>query len=192
MRFARRVAGTAVLAGCTMLAACASAPRREAPPPDRDRTNDPEFAAAAEQAAANRDFESQSDALAAGVYEPFVHPDSVRPAAAPAPSPSVAPPGADPSTRELLGTLDTPDTYQPGQAGGIWTLQAGVFDSETEAFVRLGQLARDFPDLPRWHTVEGRRFRVYLGRFGDREDAERLRALAQVRGLTDVWVTAAP
>lgn len=186
----------ATIALLAALAACASAPRREAPPPDRDRTDDPEFAAAARDAARTREFPSQADALEAGVYEPFVHPDSVRPAAtAPAPAPAYPEPayGAeDPSTAELLGTLEPPESYNQAQEPFIWTIQAGAFDSETGAFVRLRQLARDFPDLPRWHTAEAGRFHVYVGRFADRAAAEELRTRAVERGYADAWVRAAP
>jgi hypothetical protein len=159
-------------------------------------------------AAAQPEFETQADALSAGVYEPFVHPDSVRPAAPPLEAPSALSqpefgPG-DPSTEELLGTLDGDDTYHDRQeqppfdqaarvpGAAIWTLQVGAFGAETGALVRLRQLARDFPDLPRWHSVESGLFRVYLGRFSDRGDAERVRAVALERGYADAWVLAAP
>ena len=185
-----RVLGPLVL--LAVIAACASAPRREAPPPDRDRTDDPEFAAAVRDAARSREFPSQADALAAGVYEPFVHPDSVRPAED-VPAPAIPSYGAeDPSTEELLGTLDPPAPYNQGQEPFIWTVQAGAFDGETGAFVRLRQLARDFPDLPRWHTAETGRFHVYVGRFADRGAAEELRTRAMERGYADAWVRAAP
>lgn len=190
--------------------ACASAhSRREPPPPaPSDRTNDPEFVAALEDA--ERDFETQADALAAGVYEPFVHPDSVRPYAPPAEAdaPPAAPsldygPG-DPTTEELLRTLSPPRPYNQGQdrppagevappLGGVaWTLQVGAFGAETGALVRLRQLARDFPDWPRWHVGDAGIFRVYLGRFGDREAADRARDEASDRGYGDVWVVPAP
>jgi hypothetical protein len=158
-------------------------------------------------AAAEPEFETQADALAAGVYEPFVHPDSVRPAAPPSDAPSaLSPPEfgpGDPSTEELLGTLNGDDTYHDRQeppfdeaprdpGAAIWTLQVGAFGAETGALVRLRQLARDFPDLPRWHSVESGLFRVYLGRFSDRGDAERVRAVALERGYADAWVLAVP
>jgi len=201
------VGALALLVGALALA-CASAPRREAPPP-RDRTRDPEFVAAVE--AAEREFETQADALAAGVYEPFVHPDSVRPAP-PAPAPGVVtrPPAPlpdlgpdDPSTEELLGTLEGDAPYHPGQESpsldvaqpsgqAVWTLQVGAFGAETGALVRLRQLARDFPDLPRWHAVESGLFRVYLGRFADAADAERMLGLVVDRGYADAWVLRAP
>lgn len=198
-----RLHGATLVLIALALAACASSPRRESPPP-RDRTQDPEFVAAV--AAAEPEFETQADALAAGVYEPFVHPDSVRPAAPPSVAPSSPPefgPG-DPSTEELLGTLNRDDTYHDKQPqppfdeavrdpeAAIWTLQVGAFGAETGALVRLRQLARDFPDLPRWHRVESGLFRVYLGRFSDRGDAERVHAVAVERGYADAWVLAAP
>jgi hypothetical protein len=202
-----RAPGGALLVAVLAMA-CASAPRRQAPPP-QDRTGDPEFVAAVE--AAEREFETQADALAAGVYEPFVHPDSVRPAAPAAASPAVtrapAPlpePGPDdPSTEALLGTLDRGEPYHPGQVSpsvdaarasgrAVWTLQVGAFGAETGALVRLRQLARDFPDLPRWHAVESGLFRVYLGRFAEAADAERMLGLVVERGYADAWVLRAP
>jgi len=202
-----RAPGGALLLGALALA-CASSPRREAPPP-QDRTRDPEFVVAVE--AAEREFETQADALAAGVYEPFVHPDSVRPAAPAAAPPAVArapaqlpePGPDDPSTEELLGTLDRDEPYHPGQESpsvdaarlsgrAVWTLQVGAFGAETGALVRLRQLARDFPDLPRWHAVESGLFRVYLGRFADAADAERMLGLVVERGYADAWVLRAP
>lgn len=177
-------------------AACATAPARsDAPPPVRrpDRTNDPEFAAA--RAAARPEFASQADALAAGVYEVFVHPDSVRPAA-PSPPASAAARGestedvGDPSTEALLGTLGARGTYNPGAAH--WTLEMGAFDSESEAFVRIQQLARDFPDWPRWFVAEGALHRVYLGRFPDRASAEAARTEASARGYHEGRVARAP
>lgn len=203
MRIASPRARRLALLLVALTAACASAPRREPPPPDRDRTDDPEFAAAARDAARSRDFPSQADALAAGVYEPFVHPDSVRPAqgavAAAEPEARWEPPvtdpamGAeDPSTEELLGTLDPLEPYNQGADSRVWTLQAGAFDDETGAFVRLRQLARDFPDLPRWHTADAGRFLVFVGRFADRGSAEEVRTRAVERGYADAWVRVAP
>ena len=200
--------GTALLALAGLLvAACASnPPRREAPPGD-DRTGDPRFRAAVE--AAEREFATQADALASGVYEPFVHPDSARPAAAPpeSPRPAVRQPvfAADPTTEELLGTLPPPEPYNrtperrpteetpPLSAeDAAWTLQVGAFGSETGAFVRLRQLARDFPDWPSWHAAGGGVVRVYLGRFESRAAAERGREEAAERGYADAWIVAAP
>lgn len=183
------------------LAACASAPRREAPP-SGDRTRDPEFVTAVE--AAEHEFENQADALSAGVYEPFVHPDSLRPVSVPtpvrervvrsAPAPEFGP--EDPSTEALLGTLDSTATYNRSRdrptLDGIWTLQVGAFGAETGTFVRLRQLERDFPDLPRWHVVESGIFRVYLGRFSVRSDAERLLERVVERGYADAWIAHAP
>ena len=186
-----------------VLTACASSPRRPGEQP-RDRTGDPEFEAAV--MAADREFETQADALAAGVYEPFVHPDSIgvapgrtvqRPPATPAPA---APPvdfgPGDPSTEELLGTLDSTPTYnqsrEPPSSDSLWTVQAGAFGAETGAFVRLRQLERDFPDLPRWHVVDGGLFRVYVGRFANRADADRVLGRMADRGYGDAWVAPAP
>jgi hypothetical protein len=187
--------------------ACASsetAPPRSEP---RDRTDDPELAAA--RRAAVPEFETQADALAAGVYEPFHHPDSVGPGLE-------APPalgaglerGADPSTEELLGTLGVVDPYKEGAAprgeagdapaialpsdGGEWTLQLGAFESETGALVRIRQIASDFPQLPRWYQREGGRVRVFVGRFPDRTEAERERIRLAEAGYSDVWVTRVP
>ena len=187
-----RIPAAAVLLSlAVLLAACASAPRREAPPRNPDRTDEPEFAAAAAEAARIREFETQADALAAGVYEPFAHPDSVAPAAparraAPPPAAAVAPVPAP-----VQGTPDPPGTYNREEQFA-WTLQAGAFDSETGAFVRLRQLALDFPDLPRWHIARDGRYHVYVGRFPDRRDAEGLQARAVERGYADAWVTVAP
>jgi cell division septation protein DedD len=195
-------------------AACASA--RSASPPraePRDRTDDPELAAA--RAAARPEFETQADALAAGVYEKFEHPDSItRPVAAPRPSPGASDlpptspgvePGDDPSTEELLGTLGAPAPYNGGagaagemprapspSAGEEWTLQLGAFESETGALVRIRQIAAEFPALPRWYEREGGRVRVFVGRFADRAAAERERARLAAAGYPDVWVTTVP
>lgn len=212
-------------------AACASAPGRISPPPAGDRTDDPEFEAA--RRAARPEFETQADALAAGIYERFVHPDSVRPAApSPArrrsdPVPEGPPSGAgDPSTGALLGTLSGEPWYdraraprdETGPAGddpgpvttpdgapgaadppiggnvpaGRWTLQLGAYTSETGAFVRIRQLERDFPDVPRWYVEADGLWRVYLGRWGDRGGADRARSAVARRGYAEAWVTRAP
>jgi cell division septation protein DedD len=190
------------------LAAMACASSRSAPPrvEPRDRTDDPELAAA--RAAAQPEFETQADALAAGVYERFEHPDSVTPAAPAAAS--IPPPagglagGDDPSTAELLGTLAAPGPYNagagatgetppaPASARGEWTLQLGAFESETGALVRIRQIAARFPSLPRWYEREGDTVRVFVGRFADRAQAERERARLAAAGYPDVWVTTVP
>lgn len=140
--------------------------------------------------AADQEFETQADALAAGVYEPFVHPDSLHPAAAVRPSPVAGlEEGPDPSTEELLGTLGEEAPYN---AGGEWTLQLGAFESETGALVRIREIARDFPQLARWYVREGDRVRVFAGRFADRAEAERERARVAQAGYPDIWVTRAP
>lgn len=199
-------AAAALAAG--LFAACASAPERRAEPPP-DRTADPDFVAARE--AARPEFETQTDVLAAGVYERFVHPDSVRPAAAArsggaAAAAPVQRAAGDPSTEELLGTLDPPITYNPPAsepraarappaaptATGPWTLQMGAYATESGAFVRIDQLARDFPDRPRWHASGGGWVRVYLGRFPDWESAERFLGEAVARGYVDAFVVRAP
>ncbi len=176
----------------------------------RDRTDDPELARA--RAAARPEFETQADALAAGVYEKFEHPDSVRaasPSGRAAPAPLPATPGVaagdDPSTEELLGTLGAPDPYNggagalgetppagPASAGEEWTLQLGAFESETGALVRIRQIAAEFPTLPRWYERDGGRVRVFVGRFADRAQAERERARLAAAGYPDVWVTTVP
>ncbi|MDX1622611.1 MAG: SPOR domain-containing protein [Gemmatimonadota bacterium] len=189
-----------------LLVGCASAPpgREEAGTGTReDRTGDPEFVAARE--AADPEFETQADALAAGVYERFVHPDSVRPAArtrregAPAPAP-----GPDPSTEELLETLDAgprdgtaerrrePPSPAREPGGDFWTLQVGAFETEVGALARIRQLERIVPGEPRWYAVEGGLYRVFLGRYGSRRGAELARERIAARGLADVWVRRAP
>jgi cell division septation protein DedD len=195
-----RAAAIALLAGALLASACAGGGAARPPAgAARDRTDDPELAAARE--AARPEFQTQADALAAGVYEPFVHPDSVRPgvaAAAPAPVAEGLPAGEDPSTDELLGTLDDEGPYNAGidleplPSGGDWTLQLGAFESETGAFVRIRQIASDFPRLPRWYEREGERVRVFVGRFPTREDAEAERARVAAAGYPDVWVTPVP
>ena len=208
-RFSRAVLVSLALAS----AACASS--RSASPPraePRDRTDDPELAAA--RAAARPEFETQADALAAGVYEKFEHPDSVT-RAVPAPQgastqvPQAVPTGVeggeDPTTEELLGTLGAPGPYNagagpagetppagPASAGEEWTLQLGAFESETGALVRIRQIAAEFPTLPRWYEREGGRVRVFVGRFADRAEAERERVRLAAAGYSDVWVTAVP
>lgn len=191
----RRVLATRVgaflLALAALASACASSPDRDAPGRE-DRTNDPEFAAARE--AAEREFESQADALEAGVYEPFVHPDSVRPPGetlAEGPPPA-RPAAGDPTTEELIGTLGGGARYDLPRERGTpdvearderWTLQVGAYRSETGALVRIGQMASEFPDLPRWHEVGSDGLvRVYLGRFPDRAAAERVLAELFARG----------
>lgn len=162
-----------------------------------DRTDDPELAAARE--AARPEFETQADALAAGVYEPFVHPDSVHPEeVAPASADQELEAGGDPSTEELLGTLDDEGPYNAGivteplPPGGDWTLQLGAFESETGAFVRIRQIASDFPRLARWYERDGDRVRVFVGRFSTREEAEAERARVAAAGYRDAWVTPIP
>lgn len=192
------------------LASMACASSRSATPPrvePRDRTDDPQLAAA--RAAARPEFETQADALAAGVYERFEHPDSVTgagpaPRAVPIPAAGV-PSGEDPSTQELLGTLAAPGPYNasagaagetppagPASAREEWTLQLGAFESETGALVRIRQIATQFPSLPRWYEREGDTVRVFVGRFADRAQAEREQARLAAAGYPDVWVTAVP
>ena len=195
----RRLTGATIgFAAALLLGACASGGGRRQAPPIEDRTDDPELAAARE--AARPEFETQADALAAGVYEPFIPPDSIRPAAEQAP-PIVGriPEGPDPSTEELLGTLGVEGPYNAQEsprdvppAGGEWTLQLGAFESETGALVRVSQIASDFPDLPRWYERDGERVRVFVGRFSDRAEAERVRARVAEAGYADVWVTQVP
>lgn len=191
-----------------LLAACASSGERR-PEARPDRTRDPEFEAAREEA--RPEFETQAEALAAGVYEPFVHPDSVGAPETAAPDradPATTPrERGDPSTEELLGTLTGTGLYNPGDdaapgaepgAGdasptGVWTLQTGAFGSETGALVRKREMERRFPDLPVWH-VRGRDglFRVHLGSFADRASAERALARASAAGVREAWVVRAP
>ena len=205
---------TAVVSLALAAAACASS-RSASPPPaePRDRTQDPEIAAA--RAAARPEFETQADALAAGVYEKFEHPDSITRAVPAAQTASVAlepqpafpgvEPGDDPSTEELLGTLDAPGPYNastgaagekppagPPSAGEEWTLQLGAFESETGALVRIRQIAAEFPTLSRWYEREGGRVRVFVGRFADRAEADRERERLVAAGYSDVWVTTVP
>jgi cell division septation protein DedD len=171
---------------------------RGAAAPAADRTDDPELAAARQ--AARPEFETQADALAAGVYEPFIHPDSLPPAAGQPPTPEpVFPDGGDPSTEELLGTLAAEGPYNAEETprdlppdGGEWTLQLGAFESETGALVRVRQIARDFPDLPRWYEREGGSVRVFAGRFADRAEADLVRARVADAGYPDAWVTRVP
>ena len=194
----------ALIAASALSAGCGSG-RAGAPPAGaaRDRTEDPDLAAA--RAAASPEFESQADALAAGVYEPFVHPDSVRPAPGgpPAssterPAPAPLEPGPDPSTEELLGTLPEIGPYNAETesrvppSGGDWTIQLGAFDTETGAFVRIRQIAGDFPEHPRWFERDGERVRVFVGRFATREEAEIERARVAAAGYGDAWVTRVP
>lgn len=207
----RRAHRTALVSLALATAACASSRSANAPQVEpRDRTDDPELAAA--RAAARPEFETQADALAAGVYEEFEHPDSLHPAApAPqgasagvVPSPGVDD-GEDPTTAELLGTLGAPGPYNAGagapgetppagpvSAGEEWTLQLGAFESETGALVRIRQIAAEFPTLPRWYQREGGRVRVFVGRFADRAEAERERVRLAAAGYSDVWVTPVP
>jgi hypothetical protein len=192
--------------------ACASSPERrgEATP---DRTRDPEFEAARE--AARPEFESQAEALAAGVYEPFVHPDSVAVGGAPGPDtpagrpvPTTPRERGDPSTEELLGTLGADVQYNRGVPAdvsadvaapaptareGVWTLQIGAFGSETGALVRIRELHQRFPDLPAWR-VAGRDglVRVYLGRFPDEPAGARARERVRSAGYPDAWVVSLP
>lgn len=193
------------LGGC----ASSSEPRPETTP---DRTRDPELGSA--RAAAEPEFESQAEALAAGVYEPFVHPDSVgrvvpRPEAGGEAmvEPTTPRERGDPSTDELVGTLGAGDQYnqgadevrrgapavRPESAPGVWTLQTGAFGSETGALVRKRELEARFPDLPVWH-VRGRDglLRVYAGNFADRSAAERALERLAAGGYPDAWVARAP
>lgn len=205
MRRTGRLAALALLGALAAGCASSGAPPPAAQPPDR--TDDPELAAA--RRAAVPEFETQADALAAGVYEPFQHPDSVGPPAeAPPALPAGLEPGPDPSTEELLGTLGAADPYKEdaaprGVAGeapavdlpddrGEWTLQLGAFESETGALVRIRQIASDFPRLPRWYVREGEHVRVFVGRFPDRIEAERERTRLAEAGYPDVWVTRVP
>jgi hypothetical protein len=187
----------ALLGGALVASACAGGGAGRPPGGGaRDRTDDPELAAARE--AARPEFETQADALAAGVYEPFVHPDSVGPEAAAAPADGGLEAGGDPSTEELLGTLEDEGPYNAGidpeplPSGGDWTLQLGAFESETGAFVRIRQIASDFPRLSRWYERDGDRVRVFAGRFSTREEAEAERARVAAAGYPDVWVTPIP
>ena len=183
---------------------CASSPERR-PETTPDRTHDPEFEAARD--ASQPEFETPAEALAAGVYEPFVHPDSAGPSLAAGPAPTTPRERGDPSTAELLGTLGQDVQYNrrarevprgDAAAGrtpspGVWTLQTGAFGSETGAFVRERELERAFPDLPVWHVFGGDGLvRVYLGRFAARGAAELGLARLAARGYADAYVVRAP
>ncbi len=206
MRSRWRAIGVAVaLAGC----ASSSEPRPETTP---DRTRDPELEAARE--AMRPEFETQAEALAAGVYEPFVHPDSVgrvgpTPGAAGGVGEELTTPRerGDPSTDELLGTLGAGVQYnrggeevprgqavaRPDPAPGVWTLQTGAFGSETGALVSKRELEGRFPDLPVWHVTGGDGLvRVYAGSFADRHAAERALERVAAGGYPDAWVARAP
>jgi hypothetical protein len=187
------VARYSVLLALVIAGACASSPDRRAPTTSGDKSDDAEFSAARETAQREREFDTQAEAIAAGVYEPFVHPDSVIGAPAPPATPELTTPrvAGDPSTEELIGTLDAPATYNPPVGSGQWTLQMGAFNSETGTLVRIRQLEEEFPELPRWF-VDGDVYRVYLGRFVDRATAERWRTHVAQRGYPDAWVTHAP
>ncbi len=212
----------AALALALAVTACASAPpaRRAAGASDGDRTHDPRFEAA--RAAANPEFQSQADALAAGVYERFLPRDSIDvDGAAPVggfataadettPPAAAAPPvGEDPDTEELIGTLDAAAPYNPRDADPsadasarparaaeaarrTWTLQLGAFGNETGARVRVRQLEDDFPGVPAWSIESRGVWRVFLGHFSDRSAADRLRDEAVARGYSDVWTRPAP
>ena len=194
----RRPAAISVLVGVLLASACAGGGAGRPPAGAAgDRTDDPELAAARE--AARPEFETQADALAAGVYEPFVHPESVHPEpVAAAPADGGLEGGGDPSTEELLGTLDDEGPYNAGidteplPPGGDWTLQLGAFESETGAFVRIRQIASDFPHLARWYERDGDRVRVFVGRFSTREEAEAERDRIAAAGYRDAWVTPIP
>lgn len=171
------------------LAGCASAPSVDRAPggSSGDTSSDPEFRSAAESA--DRDFETQEEALAAGVYETFVHPDSIGREVSAGAGVAQRSADGDPTTEELLGTLEGREPYNPApEEEVVWTLQMGAFSSESGALVRIENLQRTFPDLPAWFT-RGDVHRVFLGRFTDRRDAERLRGLAIERGYADAFVT---
>ena len=194
----------------TAVLACASAPERrgDATP---DRTDDPEFEAA--RKAARPEFESQAEALAAGVYEPFVHPDSMAAGRASVPDepagraiPTTPRDRGDPSTGELLGTLGSDVQYNQGveanlpprvavptSGRGVWTLQMGAFGSETGALVRVRELQQRFPDLPAWRVMgQDGLVRVFLGRFQDEAAGEPARERVRSAGYPDAWVVRAP
>lgn len=171
------------------LVGCASAPSADRAPAGSsgEASGDPEFRSAVE--AAEREFETQEDALAAGVYETFVHPDSIGGVGSAEPRGVTRSDEGDPSTAELLGTLDAPEPYNRApEEEATWTLQMGAFGSESGALVRIENLQRTFPGLPTWFA-RGEVYRVYLGRFGDRRGAERLRARAIEQGYADAFVT---
>ena len=194
-----------------VLACASSRERREESAPDR--TGDPEFEAARQ--AARPEFESQAEALAAGVYEPFVHPDSVAAGRSLATDPSLRRrvpttprERGDPSTEELLGTLGPDVQYNRGVPGdistgvgmpdptsrqGVWTLQIGAFGSETGALVRVRELQQRFPDLPAWRVMgQDGLVRVFLGRFQDEAAGEPARERVRSAGYPDAWVVRAP
>lgn len=182
--------------------ACSSTPERPAGGVE-DRTDDPEFAVARERA--DREFESQAEALEAGVYERFRPPDSIATGSTAAEAgrgPRVDRRPQDPSTEELLGTLPASAPYNPRHDAtpvedprpvgeDHWSLQMGAFSSESGALVRVRQLEHDFPDVPRWSVRNGV-VRVYLGRFGDRGAAASLLERVREKGYADAWVTRAP
>lgn len=174
-------------------AACAGSPERRTPASSGDKSDDAEFAAAREAAERQREFGTQADALAAGVYETFVHPDSVDGRPPPPATRALTTPRVegDPSTEELIGTLEPQPTYNPPVESGQWTIQIGAFNSETGALVRIRQLEQEFPELARWF-VDGDVYRVYLGRFVDRGTAEQWRNHAAQRGYPDAFITRAP
>ena len=204
--------GACLALAITGALACGSSPERRggATP---DRTGDPEFEAA--RAAARPEFETQAEALAAGVYESFVHPDSVaagRARGLDSPAGRAAPTTlrerGDPSTEELLGTLGSNVQYNHGVAAnvstavaapdptprqGVWTLQMGAFGSETGALVRVRELQERFPDLPAWRvTGQDGLVRVFLGRFRDEVAGGPARERVRSAGYPDAWVVRAP
>ena len=187
------VARCGVLLALVIAGACASSPERRAPATSGDKSDDAEFGAARDAAQREREFDTQAEAIAAGVYEPFIHPDSVIGAPTPPATPELTTPrvAGDPSTEELIGTLEPPPTYNPPVESGQWTLQMGAFNSETGTLVRIRQLEEEFPELARWF-VDGDMYRVYLGRFVDRATAERWRIHVAQGGYPDAWITRAP
>lgn len=111
-----------------------------------------------------------------------------------APRDEAGPAGDDPGpVASPDGTPDAVDAAIGGDApGGRWTLQLGAYTSETGALVRIRQLERDFPDLPRWHAETDGLWRVYLGRWVERERADVARRAIAARGYAETWVTRAP
>ncbi|MDX1661054.1 MAG: SPOR domain-containing protein, partial [Gemmatimonadota bacterium] len=111
------------------------------------------------------------------------------------PRPAAEPPSGEPA-RAANPRSDAPGvddiSILDDASEGPWTLQLGAYTSETGALVRIRQLERAFPKASRWYEGEAGMWRVYLGRWPDRQRAERARAAVAARGYVDAWVTRAP
>jgi cell division septation protein DedD len=152
-------------------------------PPPRDATRDPEFQQALREA--RPDFPNQRDALAAGLYEPFVHPDSLPPASPGQVVPESSARGFD---RGPLASSEATGRTPPA-AGGRQGGPAVDYSEDPTTQELLSSLPGAGEDVARQGASADRKTgamqgRVGAGDAGDRAELQRPSAAAASGGWT--------